>query len=159
MPKHLFLLFFLFIGAAFKPQDDYATYCNGKFGFCIKYPKTFGKGEESGSGDGATFTSKDKKAEIRAWGNLAVEDLDKLEQQLAYATQNLNVTYKVVKDSWFVVSGTDSSGAVVYRKTVKKKIDYNGDKATPVFQTVRLSYPAAQQKNYEGYCKVIAKSF
>lgn len=151
-------MFLVFI-AAFKPQDDYATYCNGKFGFCIKYPKSFGKPKESGSGDGATFTSKDKKAELRAWGNLAVEDLDKLEQQLDEATQNLNVTYKVVKDTWFVVSGTDSSGAVVYRKTVKKKIDFNGDAGTPVFQTVRIKYPATQQKNYEGYCKVIARSF
>lgn len=158
MPKTIFLLIFLFT-VAFKPQDDYATYCNGKFGFCVKYPKTFGKGEESGGGDGAVFTSKDKKAEIRAYGRLAIEGLDKLNQEYGFATEKINVTYKAVKEGWFVFSGTDGSGAFVYQKTVKKKIDYYGDKATPVFQTLRIRYPAAQQKNYEGYCKVIAKSF
>lgn len=159
MSRFVFLLFFLFTGAAFKPQEDYSSYCNARFSFCVKYPKSFQKGKEADNGDGAVFTSKDKKTEIRGYGSLAIEDFDKLEQRFRLATEKLTVTYKTMKGDWFVFSGTDGSGNIVYQKTAKKKIDYSGDAGTPVFQTLRIKYPADQQKNYEGYCKVIAKSF
>ena len=159
MPKFLFLFFLAFITTAFAQQDDYTTYCNSRFAFCIKYPKSFGKGKESDNGDGAIFNSKDKKAEIRSYGSLALEDFDKLEQRFKLATEGITVTYKTMKADWFVFSGTDNAGNIIYQKTVKKKIAYFGDAGTPVFQTVRIKYPAEQQKNYEGYCGVMAKSF
>lgn len=159
MYKSVFLLALIFTGAAFTPQDDYSSYCNARFSFCIKYPKAFQKGKEADNGDGAVFTSKDKKTEIRGYGSLAVEDFDKLEQRFKLATETLTVTYKTMKADWFVFSGTDGSGNIIYQKTVKKKIDYFGDAGTPVFQTLRISYPAEQQKNYGEYCRVIAKSF
>ncbi len=161
-PSHMLkpiLLFLFFVAVSFKPQDDYATYCNSRFAFCIKYPKGFGKGKESQNADGATFTSKDGKAEIRAYGSLAIEGFDKLDQQFKSATEGVTLTYKTVKADWFVFSGTDGSGNFIYQKIVKKKIEYYGNKGTAVFQTVRIKYPAGQQKNYQEYCKVMAKSF
>ena len=120
MSKPFFLLFFIFVTIAFRQSDDYATYCNGKFGFCIKYPKSFHKNEDSPSGDGAFISSKDKKAEIWAYGSLAIEGLDKLSQEFGFATENITVTYKAMKDDWFVFSGTDSTGDFIYQKRAKR---------------------------------------
>lgn len=159
MFKFFPVLFVLFIATAFAQQADHAAYCNGRFAFCVKYPKSFGKGKESQNGDGATFISKDKKDELRAYETLAIEGFDKLKQQFKSSTEGLTVTYKTIKADWFVFSGMDGNGSFIYQKTAKKKIEYYGDAGTPVFQTVRIKYPAEQQKNYEGYCKGIAKSF
>lgn len=143
---------------AFKHGDDYQTYCNGKFGFCVKYPNSFQLQEKSESGDGASFISFDKKAQIWAYGRLAVEDLDKLDQEFAFASEKIKVTYQVKKATWFVVSGVDAKGNFIYQKTVKKNIAFYGDEGTPAFQTLRLSYPPNQKQQYNTYCKLIARS-
>lgn len=158
MNKCFILLFIASVCFAFKSNDDYQTYCNGKFSFCVSYPKRFQLQEESQSGDGAFFLSPDKKAEIRTYGRLAIEDLDKLEQEFAFAAKKIKVTYQVKKKTWFIFSGVDEKGNLVYQKTVKKNIVFFGDKGTPVFQTLHLRYPASQKQQYDAYCKVIAKS-
>lgn len=158
--KTLTTLFFIsIISLAFAKNDEYRTYCNDRFDFCIKYPTRFHLQEKSLNGDGAFFEAIDKKAEIWAYGSLAVEGLDQLEQEFNIASGKINVTYKVKKDNWFVLSGVDDKGNFIYQKTMKKNIDYYGDKGTPVFQTLRLSYPPNQKAQYETYCAVIAKSF
>jgi len=158
MTKYFILIFISLICFAFKSGDDYQTYCNGKFNFCVKYPKSLQLQEKSENGDGAFFISADKKAQVWAYGRLAIENLDKLEQEFTFASENIKVTYQVKKATWFVFSGVDAKGNFIYQKTVKKNIEFYGDKGTPVFQTVRLSYPPNQKKQYDDYCKLIAKS-
>ena len=125
----------------------------------MKYPSSFKMQRQSENNDGAIFTSKDSKIKIWTYGRLAVEDLDKLEQEFGFAADKIKITYRVMKSNWFAFSGIDATGNIIYQKTVKKAINYFGDPNTNVFQTIRISYPPLQQEKYKGYCDIIAKSF
>ncbi|MDF2193477.1 hypothetical protein [Paraflavitalea sp. CAU 1676] len=152
-------LLLIIISTSFSRVELYKDYCNPRFDFCIKYPSTFKNTQQSENNDGATFTSKDQRAQILAYGRLVVEDLDKLEQEFGFATDKIKIHYKVMKGSWFIFSGVDTAGNIIYQKTVKKAVNYMGDPGTEVFQTVRISYPPSQQNEYKDYCGIIAKSF
>ncbi len=156
MFRNAFIILFVFISFSFK--TDYKNHCNPRFNFCISYPTDFIKQSESENGDGAFFISKDKRSQIWMYGSLAIEDFDRLDQEFTLATTDIHLSYKVVKDNWFIFSGVDSTGNVIYQKTIKKKINYLGEKDTYVFQTLRISYPPNQNKKYNSYCKLIAKS-
>ena len=141
-----------------KPLQEY---CNDRFSFCVQHPSAFIGDGESGNGDGQLFLSEDKQAEIRAYGELALEEVNEnLSDVYTSATRHLQVSYKVVKPEWFVISGLDEKGKIVYRKTVKKKIRYMGGEKedTSVYQTLMITYPKSKQSLYGSYCGVISKS-
>lgn len=95
--------------------------------------------------------------QIQAFGSLAIDNFDKLEQEFAMAPENIELAYKRFTKDWFVLSGVDKDGRIVYRKTIKKKIDYMGRPGTAVFQTWMITYPASQNKSYRPYCSSISK--
>lgn len=156
MNKNFLILLLIFISTGFKPV--YKNYCNARFNFCVPYPADFTKLPESENRDGRIFISKDKKAEIRMYGSLAIEEFDMLTQQYDTQISETRVTYKKFGSNCFIFSGVETNGNFVYLKTVKKKINYMGSPDTFVFQTLRISYPASQGKKYEAYCAMIAKS-
>ncbi|PZR41035.1 MAG: hypothetical protein DI538_02265 [Azospira oryzae] len=155
----LSLLFvFLLTGFQSRPMKEY---CNERYAFCVPYPDAFTGQGESGNGDGQTFLSKDKQAEILAYGEMAIEEIsENLTDVYQNAASHLNVSYKVVKPDWFVISGLNKEGKIVYRKTVKKKIHYAGDENedTFIYQTLMITYPQSQQRIYGSYCGLISKS-
>lgn len=153
-----FLIPILLIVSSFRFNGDYALYCNSRFDFCVEYPASFSKLPKPDNDDGMTFLSADKKATISAFGSLATEPFETLDQELALAITDKKVTYKVVRKDWFILSGTDRNGNIFYRKTVKKKINYMELGETDVFQTLMLSYPPSQKQLYHSYCQKIAKS-
>ena len=60
------------------------------------------------------------------------------------------VSYAVQKDNWFVVSGTDEEGTILYRKTIlTNDIEY----------TVNLIYPKAKKQLYDEIVEKVTKSF
>jgi hypothetical protein len=156
MNKNILILFLFLITTGFRP--GYKKYCNARFNFCISYPSDFTKLPESENGDGRIFISKDKKAEIRMYGSLAVEEYETLIQHFAIQSSGLRLSFKSIKVSSYIFSGTGEDGKIIYQKTVKRGIEYMGSKNTDVFQTLRISYPPDQKKKYESYCAVIAKS-
>ncbi len=156
-PKLLILL--TTICFAFTTGINYENYCNSRFQFCIDYPRDLTSQGEAENGDGQIFLSKDKQTEVRAYGMMAIEEFDKLSQQYETAITGITVSYKVIKPSWFIFSGTDKKGNIVYRKTVKKKLDdYMNGGPQDVFQTLMITYPVSQKKLYDPYCGKIAKS-
>jgi hypothetical protein len=155
--KFLFISFVLLI-CSFKSDTGFSSYCNSRFDFCIEYPASFSKQQEPDNQDGLTFLSADRKTEIRTFGSLAIEDFDLLSDEFKSATADLKVTYKAIKKDWFIVSGIDSQGRIVYRKTAKKQVNYMGQGAATVFQTLMISYPTSQIDVYNAYCLKIAKS-
>jgi hypothetical protein len=124
---------FLIIQFSAVSQTDLKEYCNDRFSFCIKHPTATIPQGEAGNGDGQRFLSKDKQTEIAVYGMLVLEEVnDDFNEQFQQAGEGLTVTYKVFKANWFIVSGTDKKGNIVYRKTVLKKIRYMSEK-TPKF--------------------------
>lgn len=154
-----FYLSILILFSSFNSDTTFAKYCNARFDFCVEYPNSFERQSEPENNDGLIFLSRDRSSEIRAFGSLAVEDFDKLVQEYRIAVSNLRVTYKVITKEWFIFSGIDKNGKIVYRKTRKKKINYMGQGATYVFQTLMITYPQSQKRVYHPYCIKISEAF
>lgn len=154
----LLLISFLMLTKSVNTAEAFEKYCNARFSFCLGYPISFVSQSPPENGDGEALLSRDGLAEIRAFGSLAVEDFNTLEQEFTVATSKTKLTYKRITKDWFVFSGIDQKGEIVYRKTVRKKINYMGKPATQVFQTLMIKYPASQQSVYTPYCLEISKS-
>ncbi|MBC9935027.1 hypothetical protein [Chitinophaga qingshengii] len=143
-------------------------YCNNRFQFCMEYPEDFKADGESGNGDGQTFSARKGTAKIWAWGNLVMDPselyddvkpgTDPLQYKFKSAIEGIKVAYKVIKLNFYIFSGTNEKGDIVYCKTVKHKINYMGSADSEVFQTIMIIYPAAEQDKYKDYCSYIAGS-
>ena len=145
---------------AFVPLEE-KQYCNSRFQFCVDYPGNFKGQGESGSGDGQVFISSDKKAKITVYGMMrADEEVQSLDISFKEDVARLKVAYKLKKENYYILSGTNKKGNIVYLKTALKKIALLGEEEadTEVFQTVEIEYPASQQAQYASYCAYIAKS-
>ena len=128
-----------------------STYVNARYDYRISYPGSLLQGQgEAANGDGQRFLFSDGQIVLTVWGSLNVFDnsLRQLFEEEG-ARPNRNVTYKRIKDNWFVVSGYEE-GRVFYQKTI-----LNGD----VAKTFRLDYPAGQKATVDTIVPVLMRSF
>jgi hypothetical protein len=137
-------------------KKEIDIYCNTRFLYSINFPKDILYPQnESGNGDGLRMMSKDAKAILSVYGmNNVMEEslLDKFQEDSAGGTvgnPTKVVSYKIIKDDWFVVSGYDS-GIIFYSKTFL--IDEQ-------FKTFVFRYPESQRKLYDPVTKLLAKTF
>ncbi len=128
----------------------YDTYTNTRFGFSIMYPTFLTPEPEPENGDGRIF-SKGKYEEMSVYASYNV--LDESIEELFKECKNSyigNVSYAVQKDNWFVVSGTNEEGTILYRKTIlTDDVEY----------TVNLIYPKAKKQIYDEIVEKVTKSF
>ncbi|MBX7044250.1 MAG: hypothetical protein K1X86_00305 [Ignavibacteria bacterium] len=106
---------------------NFITYCNSKYNYCIQYPDILVEQKESENLDenkwqGAKFVSKNGKIRMTTFG----WDNDNVDMQYQMKQEGLEVTYKVKKKSFFVVSGWNKDGSGYYSKT-KIIRDKNGN--------------------------------
>lgn len=154
---HFFLIFTLILWTpCLSAANVYDTYFNHRYGYAIEYPKNvlFPQGE-SDNGDGQVFLSKNTDARL-----LVYASYNALEQSLEeiYREQSRGgtpeypqkvVTYHLLKDNWFVVSGYNR-GKIFYQKTIL----HDNELKTFVFE-----YDEKQKSLYEPMLKRLAKSF
>jgi len=112
---------------SFENKTSFKTYCNARYDFCIQYPDILIQQEESekvedAKWDGAKFASKDGRIRMSVWG----WDNVNIDMQYQMKQEGLNVTYKVIKNSFFVVTGWKRDGTGYYCKT-KIVRDNNGN--------------------------------
>jgi hypothetical protein len=117
-------------------QNDWQPYLNARFGYSICYPADLLVPQgEAENGDGQKFLSKDSRAQMLVYGSnnalnqtVASSYSDELK---AEAKAGFNITYKLLKPDYFVLSGS-GSGKIFYERVVLV-----GD----VFKTFRMEYP------------------
>lgn len=152
----LFVAIIAFASVAAAAQSKYDTYINERFSFSIDYPSDLLTMQPPPTnGDGRAFLSKDGNIELQIWANYNAL-FHSVEQECAWSLENLKnveVTYKKVADSWFVVSGT-SNGKIYYQKTL-----YHKFKNTDVFFTFTLEYPKSQKRRFDPVVRRIENSF
>ncbi|MDD5273980.1 MAG: hypothetical protein PHU14_14845 [Methylovulum sp.] len=157
------VILFAFAAIVGKPlfaEPTYAIYHNTRFAYSIAYPKEilFPQGEAD-NGDGQVFLSKATDASLRVYGSNYDKNIPDDYPSLADAyregsrggiseNQTKVVTYKQLKNNWFVISGL-INGKIFYQKTI-----YGKDKTL----TLYLEYPKNQQKTYDAITKHIANS-
>ncbi|MEW6131157.1 MAG: hypothetical protein AB1757_29265 [Acidobacteriota bacterium] len=133
-------------------QGNYQTYTNARFAYAIAYPADLLIPQgEADNGDGQKFISKDGRAVLLVYGshNALNQKLKEAFAEASAPTDDRQVTYKILRADWFVVSGK-AGEKIFYQKTLLK----NG-----VFKTFRIEYDESQKNIYDTVTAKIAKSF
>ena len=133
------------------PQSNYKTYTNARFKYSIGYPADLliPQGEAE-NGDGQIFKEKDRSSvEMRVYGGYNVSNETLRSRYAELIRKWNNVTYKVIRRDWFVVSAM-VNGKIHYQKTILR-----GD----VFKTFEIEYDAVRGSTYNDVTDRIAKSF
>ena len=138
-------------------QDKYSTYSNSRFSYSISYPTGLLTPQgEADNGDGQKFLSRDGRAEMIVYGSnnalhQSLHDLynEQLRGRESDARSKKTVTYKVLRDSWFVVSGYEDD-RVFYQKTI-----LSGDE----FKTFRIEYDKSLADVFDKVTQRVAASF
>lgn len=137
-------------------QGKYSTYSNGRFSYSISYPTDlFIPQGEADNGDGQKFLSRDGRSEMIVYGSNALDqslrDLynEQLRRDQGADPSKKNVTYKVLRDNWFVISGYEGD-RVFYQKTILRR---------GVFKTFRIEYDKLLADVFDQATKRVAASF
>ncbi len=156
--KRLLLLLLLLVASTQIEASQLESYGNPRFGFFANYPvNLFTYQRESDNGDGITLTNKSKGLKVLFYGSFAVINdniRDEYRSSIEYIQDDREkeITYKVLKRDWYVLSGYDyRKGKIFYQKTFM----VDGDK----FITYYIEYPIKDKKRYNKLIKTIDRNF
>ena len=129
-------------------------YTNARFGFTLSYPAgQFVKKVLSNNGDGITLYNNDKSLELKAYGSWYGDSIRQIyrDEQGWAKDAGQKVTYKVLKNRWFVLSGIDrKKRTIFYLKTYFSR----GKSAS-----FRLEYPLRDKARYNSLVLTISRNF
>jgi len=150
MKKIVFILFTICLYSLTSfAQLETEWYCNQRFDLCIEYPAHFVPQGESQNGDGQLFESYDGSAYFLVYGRL-YNEYDNHFDAFIYENADANITYKVIKDTYCILSGYTENGDIFYQK-----VKYLDDTQT-TYWSMRLEYPKSQKKLFDKFCSTIA---
>lgn len=94
---------------------DVSTYRNARFGFSVRYPSTWVRGDEPTNGDGCIISPQDGTIEVTVSGSN--NTLNETPQRAYYRTLNIAKQrgipgFHTISDEWYVVTYTD--GTFIY---------------------------------------------
>ena len=157
--KLLFVSSLLFMGFASQAQDAYAQ---SKIYFELTLPREFSVhpvyGENSNTLDysdySIQFNGHEDYITTSTYGLGRVgcgSEQQCYEEQLKEWEKTIDITYKVQKDNWFVISGIGKySGRVFYLR---------GSFGDKYMSTLRFAYPPEDKEEVEKYLPLLSKSF
>ncbi len=122
----------------------YKKYTNVKYGYSINYPDFMIPNGESDSGDGQKFYFN-KETYIAVWASFNMDGIEKEYN----STKETTDSYSVLKKTWFIRSGTDSTNHVYYRKTILDN-DYT--------YTMYFYYPSESKTKFDKIINDVTKS-
>ena len=129
-------------------SQEYARYCNARYGFCLEYPGHLIPDTPPENGDGRKFHDKDGFMMISAGINNVLED--GLNSEMSLQGKDFDtITYRAHGKKWFVLSGYKGS-SVLYRKTFVGKGSIN---------SLYMQYPSQSAAAYGKMVTGISRSF
>ncbi len=137
-------------------EVSYGTYFNGRFGFAVAVP--LGYLQPQGGltdGNGQVFSSPDG-AQMRVFGSrlLLERDLTEAYEVLSQDGPNRQVTYKVQRDDWFVVSGfTGAAGDTVFYTKVMEHPE------SGAYLSLTLQYARDLKPTFDPITEEVVRSF
>lgn len=112
-------------------HEGWTTYSNARFGYSLAIPPGVQAQGESQNGDGQEFQDASGKVRLKAWGSQVVELDDEPEGRTnlawsrrttleSWREQGIRITYQPQGKGWWVLSGEDREGRVLYLKQLEK---------------------------------------
>lgn len=150
MKKNAIILTLLIFSINAYSQTTYKSYGNARFDYTISYPPDLIAQGEADNGDGQVFKNDDATLTVFGSNMLAGGTLLKEFNAVVKEHGAQNVTYKLSRPAYFVVSGKEN-GRIFYRKTIRK---LNGSFVTFIFE-----YDESKRGVYDQATMRIAKSF
>lgn len=150
MRKIAIILTFLVFSITAYSQTTYKSYGNARFGYTIYYPSDLIAQGEADNGDGQIFKNDDAKLTVFGSNMLASGTLLKEFNQTIKDRSSENVTYKLSRPTYFVVSGK-ANDRIFYQKTIRK--------ANDSYVTFIFEYAESKRGVYDQATMRIAKSF
>ena len=138
------------------------TYNNNRFLFSMDYPSTiFVNKKFPTNGDGVELTNKSKNVKLLLSGSYMVVSPtieEEYEQQITWKQEEkqIELTYKVQKENWFVLSGYNHKNSTIF---YEKRFSYTDDKGTLVLVGYYFEYPIKEKEKYNKWIKVFNESF
>lgn len=132
-------------------QTNFKTYSNARFGYSISYPSNLLTPQgEADNGDGQAFMGD--AAMMRVFGSNYIAE-GSLQKDFNLGISEFgakNVTYKLLKKNYYVISGK-KDGKILYLKTMKKPGE--------AYVTFVIEYDESKRTVYDKIIPLIAKSF
>ena len=149
--KKLFISMFSFLCFAqmIFAQQKWAIYQNARYGYEVSYPPDlFEPQGEADNGDGQIFSND--AAEMRVFGSQMLLHKTLRGEFDALVKERENVSYKIFRRSYFVISGTESE-RIFYQKTAARNDE--------TFVTFYIEYDESQRGIYDKITARIVGSF
>ena len=142
------LLLLLLLMPAYSLAENYRTYCNARFGFCVDYPEWFGITPSSFNNDGRTM-SDGRGFEMTVTGHYNVLDATLLTDMREQSRDFDSITYENSKENWYVLSGYSGNNILYYKTFV----------GPGAINNLRIRYPREEADAYSDYVTRASRSF
>ncbi len=158
--KIFLILLVLFINVT---ASELGFYKNARFGFSGQYPTELFTNEfHSDNGDGVIFRSQDAKVKCTFSGSNNVMESSLKEEyyarlESAKDDSSREVTYKVLRNKWFVTSGYNYTNKTIFYNKIFHTKDNSSN--IDIFTGFYLEYPIRGKQKYNKLVKIISKNF
>lgn len=134
-------------------EFTYETYKNNR-GYQIDYPSYLKISPSVENNDGTSFISSDGETKLAVWSSYYSETDNPISEnyELDLNEEDFEITYKVKKDSWYIVSGFTITGKIFYKKVFKSEVG-----AGTV--TMYFEYPENEKERYNSILPHVVESF
>lgn len=156
------ILIILIFWTTFITANTIETYTNSRFDFSIDYPSDiFINKFFPTNNDGVRLTNKTKTVKLIASGSYMVSSPN-IEEEYQQAIKwkkedkDIELTYKVQKENWFVFSGYNHKNKSIF---YEKRFCYGDDENVSVLVGYYFEYPIKEKEKYTKWIKVFNESF
>jgi hypothetical protein len=123
--KNILFVLLIFYVNSINGQNKWKTF-DSEYGITIELPEYFSKGILVAGGTLQWFNNtidNDIQLSIESFGSGTIKDL--YESYLSDLKNETNVTYKVKKNTWYVISGKNEDGIFYNKSIVKNGIQFH----------------------------------
>jgi len=156
------IILILLLTTLFSHALNLETYKNNRFLFSMDYPSDiFVNKKFPTNGDGVELTNKSKTLKLLLSGSYMVVS-PTIEEKYAQRMigmkkeKEIELTYKVQKENWFVLSGYNHKNKTIF---YEKRFSYTDDKGTLVVVGYYFEYPIKEKEKCSKWIEVFNDSF